>query len=69
MLSANYISSLVFGLAALHTTSAIPAPEAVPEVIPGAGLPSLESLGLTSADLYAMPKPESSKNPIFLHIP
>lgn len=29
-----------------------------PEVIPGPGLPSLASLNLTSAELYAMPVPE-----------
>jgi hypothetical protein len=27
-----------------------------PEVIPGPGLPSLESLGLTSKELYEMPR-------------
>lgn len=31
----------------------------VPEVIPGPGLPSLESLNLTSQDLYAMGPIES----------
>jgi hypothetical protein len=42
-------------LASLCSVSGLPAPNAfpdVPEVIPGPGLPSLESLGLTSRDLY-----------------
>ena len=38
------------------------ATSSVPELIPGPGLPSLESLNLTSADLYAMgPPPALSK--------
>lgn len=35
---------------------------AYPEVIPGDGFPSLAKLNLTSAQLYAMPIPEPSKN-------
>ncbi|KAJ6785765.1 hypothetical protein PWT90_06610 [Aphanocladium album] len=34
----------------------------LPEIIPGPGLPSLESLGLTSAELRAMPRPTSDHN-------
>jgi hypothetical protein len=33
--------------------------EVFPEVIPGEGLPSLASLGLTSAELYETPVPPS----------
>jgi hypothetical protein len=33
---------------------------AYPEVVPGPGLPSLASLGLTTADLYNMPLPSAS---------
>ena len=51
-------------LAALNmfATAVVAVPAAtssVPEVIPGPGLPSLESLGLTSADLYAMGPPSA----------
>ncbi|KAH8639999.1 hypothetical protein IG631_02940 [Alternaria alternata] len=35
-------------------------PDDRPEVIPGPGLPSLESLNLTSADLYELPLPGGS---------
>ena len=46
-------------LASLQLSTAAPATGAaqgktVPEVIPGAGLPSLAELGLTSEDLYNM---------------
>lgn len=33
-----------------------------PEVIPGPGLPSLESLGLTSEQLWTMPQKRTSPN-------
>ncbi|KAF2120053.1 hypothetical protein BDV96DRAFT_485620 [Lophiotrema nucula] len=36
-----------------------------PEVIPGPGLPSLESLNLTSSKLYNMPIPPLPPNPAF----
>ena len=44
----------------MFATAVVTVPAAtssIPEVIPGLGLPSLESLGLTSADLYAMGPP------------
>ena len=44
----------------MFTTAVVAVPVAtssIPEVIPGLGLPSLESLGLTLADLYAMGPP------------
>ena len=43
-------------LAIFNGINALPAETAkvYPEVIPGPGLPSLASLGLTSADLYTM---------------
>jgi hypothetical protein len=43
---------LATALAALALVGAMPTEEDCPEVVPGPGLPSLESLGLTSADLY-----------------
>ncbi|KAM3511614.1 hypothetical protein MY11210_004768 [Beauveria gryllotalpidicola] len=46
---------LVLGLSLV---SAAPAGEQYPEVIPGPGLPSLEELGLTSAELYQLPVPK-----------
>ncbi|KAJ2980575.1 hypothetical protein NQ176_g2556 [Zarea fungicola] len=48
---------LTFALFSL--AAAAPAAESkYPEVIPGPGLPSLESLGLTSEQLYTMPIPK-----------
>jgi hypothetical protein len=57
------ISTLLFVVASLHAVAATPLAirDDVPEVIPGPGLPSLESLGLTSADLYAMGMPQIRK--------
>ncbi|KAH7388759.1 hypothetical protein BKA66DRAFT_440428 [Pyrenochaeta sp. MPI-SDFR-AT-0127] len=65
MLSSKQICALIVGLGSLHVASAAPAlesrsvPEPFPEVIPGEGFPSLESLNLTSEYLYSLPKPES----------
>lgn len=51
---------LTFALFSL--AAAAPAAESkYPEVIPGPGLPSLESLGLTSEQLYTMPIPKECK--------
>ncbi|KAF1935655.1 hypothetical protein EJ02DRAFT_415413 [Clathrospora elynae] len=62
MLSASFISTLLLAIASFQAVSASPTvqarKEAYPEVVPGLGLPSLESLGLTSAQLYEMPRPE-----------
>lgn len=60
MLSARQISALTVGLALLQTTFAVPAPEvrSVTEVIPGDGLPSLESLGWNSTYINSLPDPE-----------
>ena len=44
-------AGLIFG--ALSSTLVAAYPAAL-EVVPGPGLPSLESLGLTSADLYTI---------------
>lgn len=61
MLFAKSLSPFTLIMVALQTASAAPAPQDaavnVPEVIPGPGLPSLESLGLTSEQLYAMGLP------------
>jgi hypothetical protein len=59
----KYASALFLAVAALQAVSAGPLNARVAEVqevIPGPGLPSLESLGLTSAELYSLPLPESS---------
>lgn len=49
-------------LALFSLAAAAPAAESkYPEVIPGPGLPSLESLGLTSEQLYTMPVPKERK--------
>lgn len=60
MFFTTQLPALVVGLASLQAAVAAPHPEAraVPEVIPGQGLPSLESLGLTSEYLYSLPKPQ-----------
>jgi hypothetical protein len=54
------LPAVIVGLASLQAAAAAPHAEAraVPTVIPGPGLPSLESLGLTSEYLYSLPKPE-----------
>ncbi|OAQ64491.1 hypothetical protein VFPPC_05757 [Pochonia chlamydosporia 170] len=49
------LTSLVLGLASLKLAAG--AAIAQPEVVPGPGLPSLEQLGLTSAELYSLGKP------------
>ncbi|KIM21872.1 hypothetical protein M408DRAFT_333198 [Serendipita vermifera MAFF 305830] len=48
------ISAIVLcALATLSSVSAVPTPDDdYPEVVPGPGMPSLASLGLTSKDLY-----------------
>lgn len=48
-LSALGVCALLMGL-----VNASPIPKEIEEVIPGPGMPSLEELGLTSADLYEM---------------
>lgn len=51
----NIVSLYAVALIALITAggvAAVPSPFDYPEVIPGAGLPSLASLGLTSKQLY-----------------
>jgi hypothetical protein len=55
---AKFFVSSILGLASLQGAMAAPAPEVYPEVIPGAGLPSLAELGLTSAQLYEMETPK-----------
>ena len=47
-------SLIVLALATLHLASATPLNQQVSEVIPAPGLPFLTSLGLISAELYAM---------------
>jgi hypothetical protein len=57
----NYAAVLFLTFNILRAVSATPlmARDDVPEVIPGPGLPSLESLGVTSAELHAMGLPDS----------
>ncbi|KAH7122737.1 hypothetical protein B0J11DRAFT_608287 [Dendryphion nanum] len=59
MVSANclfffFAQILVQGISAAPTQGTV-----VPKIIPGPGLPSLESLNLTSAELFALPSPFS----------
>lgn len=64
MFSTKMFSAVLAAIAALQTASAMAIDDRaakVPEVIPGPGLPSLKSLGLTSAELYAMGKPAPGK--------
>jgi hypothetical protein len=58
----NYAAVLFITFTVLGAISATPlmARDDLLEVIPGPGLPSLESLGVTSAELYAMGLPEST---------
>jgi hypothetical protein len=61
MLSTTFITSVLSSLILLQVTSASPLQARdttqYPEVIPGPGLPSLEALGLTTAQLYETPLP------------
>lgn len=63
MLSKISFSAVVLcAIILLAGVSAVPAPDEYPEVIPGPGMPSLESLGLTSKDLYNAIQPERNSN-------
>jgi hypothetical protein len=59
---AKYFSVILLTIASLQAATASPLAARdeveVFEVVPGEGLPSLESLNLTSAELYAEPLPE-----------
>lgn len=62
MLSAKFIASIFAALVALQSVAASPIVDArdeYPEVIPGEGLPSLESLSVISAQLYEIGLPEN----------
>ncbi|KAF8557143.1 hypothetical protein OG21DRAFT_1407725 [Imleria badia] len=59
----------VLAALSVFATAVVAVPAAtssVPEVIPGPGLPSLESLNLTSADLYAMGPPPAASEYLLL---
>lgn len=60
MIAATCISPLILGLASFNvvTGAAINAVKN-PEVIPGAGLPTLKELSITSDDLYKIGRPDS----------
>lgn len=60
--TATYFTAILAALAILNPIAAMPQAKRTtfPELIPGPGLPSLASLGLTSADLYNMPTPKLS---------
>lgn len=45
---------LVLPIPFFTTITAIPITSSYPDVVPGPGLPSLESLNLTSEELYSM---------------
>jgi hypothetical protein len=53
MAPTKYLSALLVALSSFQLSTALPvAGVSYPEVIPGAGLPSLAELGLTSEQLY-----------------
>lgn len=56
MAVAKYLSPTMLALASLQLVAGLATK--YPEVVPGPGLPSLASLGLTSEMLYKMPKPD-----------
>ncbi|KAF1841381.1 uncharacterized protein K460DRAFT_397621 [Cucurbitaria berberidis CBS 394.84] len=60
MVSTKQIPALVMGLVSLASAApaAVEVRAEVPEVIPGPGMPSLQSLGLTSEYLYSLGKPD-----------
>lgn len=60
MSSTKFILSILFSAVSFQagTSSPVAGQAQYPEVIPGPGLPSLASLGLTSKDLYEMPLPK-----------
>lgn len=60
MFAKTYLSSIA--LALMHYKTANGLVISYPEVIPGPGLPSLASLGLTSAELYNMKMPNICKD-------
>lgn len=53
---------VLLALASISRVAAVPSPSEYPEVIPGPGLPSLASLGLTSKDLYEGTRLPSNPN-------
>jgi hypothetical protein len=59
MLSSKQLSVLIMGLASFQTSFAAPATKAkpVPEIIPGPGLPTLESLGWNATYINSLPDP------------
>lgn len=60
MIATTYVTPAILALASFNavTGAAIEALK-TPQVIPGPGLPSLKELGLTSADLYKIGRPDS----------
>lgn len=60
MIAATYISPVILALASFNvvTGAAIDATK-TSEVVPGPGLPSLKELGITSAELYKIGRPDS----------
>lgn len=70
MFSTKMFSAVLILVASLQAVSAMAIDDRaakVPEVIPGPGLPSLKSLGLTSAELYAMGKPTEGEHYPMMH--
>ena len=68
----SYKQASAFLLALATTASAAPTVADVrselPEIIPGPGLPSLESLGLNSTYLYSLGKPENCTSSKCIHV-
>lgn len=61
MVSSKQISASIIGLTSVASAAptALGVRSTVPEVIPGPGMPSLESLGLTSEYLFSLGKPDA----------
>ncbi|KFY31695.1 hypothetical protein V493_00875 [Pseudogymnoascus sp. VKM F-4281 (FW-2241)] len=58
MIAATYISPLILALASFNVVTGAAINNQ--EVTPGPGLPTLKELGITSADLYKIGRPDSS---------
>ncbi|KFX86890.1 hypothetical protein V495_05253 [Pseudogymnoascus sp. VKM F-4514 (FW-929)] len=58
MIAATYLSSVALALASFNVVTGLAIRSS--EVVPGPGLPSLQELGITSAELYKIGRPDSS---------
>lgn len=68
MLSYKHTSALLLSLATVASAAPADVRSELPEVIPGPGLPSLESLGLNSTYLYSLGKPDNRTSSQHLYV-